>query len=629
MKINRFLGYTYCDISVNEFVDYLKNDFDNKTYHKLYIPDVGVPNIIAFNNMPRVKYFFNCQIYQYLSNTLANFYPNFLRNSHVINPKNLIEQILKVFCHNKIFFYFDDESNKEEILKCLQKYEIKKSNIIWKQENNDIHKQLKRIESKNIDILFVSLNKQNYIDFISNDYEDLNIPLIIDIASFTKKKCQVSYLKTVTSYYLKRLKKKLRKPKNGFVAGWHYIPQTTAQAISTFKILKNSKFNYDVFTSSDVSYCYNNDTYMNEFDLNHINVIYSDVLNQKKWCLKAAKYYIDNYHKYDFFMTRIMPSFGHDVGLEIKKQRPTDYWIASFSDPLYNSPYSLARIAYANYSKPEANKILKDYLQIFEDSDDKFLVFQELKEMYNKNLKVCEQADLLVFNNLYQAKWMLGGNYEKYKYKIYILPHSFDSEFYLKLSPKYDGKIKFLFSGHTDEFRNLRTFIEAINNIKINHPKELEKIDITLVGDFYEENYKLLQKYKLMDKFKIVNKLDYIKSLDMMNDYDVLLHIDASFDFMNDLNVYFASKISDYLGVDRLILSLSTEKGIIKDIMEETNNVFCHINDIDEIENKLLLIIKGKIKFKKSDNTNNYNSKVVIDKFDKYIEKDLNKRRKL
>ncbi len=327
----------------------------------------------------------------------------------------------------------------------------------------------------------------------------------------------------------KRLAKKIKySEKKCFVAGWFYPPQTTAQAISTFKILKNSKYRYDVFTTISHAFNYDSVTDFNVFSTQNINVNISNETDPEKWCQLAADEFIKKSTQYDFFMTRVMPSWGHDVGLKIRERGNNTKWIASFADPMFNSPYALARIAYDNFEKTEANNILKNIDDIFNNPDEgKYSCFEQLIIEKNKIVKVFEECDLMIFTNKYQLKWMFGDLYEKYKQKCLVLSHSFDPDFYLFREKKHDSIKRFLFIGHTDEYRNLNSFVKALVKIKRENPKYLKRIRVILIGSIYDETSKLIKENKLENIFSEEPNVDYLTSIDKMCQSDVLIHSDA------------------------------------------------------------------------------------------------------
>lgn len=122
------------------------------------------------------------------------------------------------------------------------------------------------------------------------------------------------------------------------VITWFYPPVNSSEGLVTYKLLNNSRYEYDVFTQKNsASWSYgNNDNLENN---KNINCIFAESNNLKDWKKEAIKYFKENKNKYDVVMTRSMPPESHEIGIKIKKIKPCIKWIASFGDPIANNPY--------------------------------------------------------------------------------------------------------------------------------------------------------------------------------------------------------------------------------------------------------------------------------------------------
>ena len=126
--------------------------------------------------------------------------------------------------------------------------------------------------------------------------------------------------------------------KKGLVISWYFPPINSSEGIVTFKLLKNSKYEYDVFTqkgNEDWSYGSNAD----KLKSNNINTIFAKTNDINKWVEEGIEYFENNKDKYDYIMSRSMAADSHKIALEIKKRHPEVKWIASFGDPIADNPY--------------------------------------------------------------------------------------------------------------------------------------------------------------------------------------------------------------------------------------------------------------------------------------------------
>ena len=579
---------------------------------------------------------------------LYNKYDYLINSSKIIRLISILKSRgVKYISFKKIMLDILNEINN-------RKYSIY---IYSKNENIDYIKTYIKKEYPNIKLLGVVTNLQSEEDIIFSinkakpdailvgNTDNIQSEFILDNVKYFDTKLVLScgslfsniinnniknndfkFLRRFIKYNIDKKRKKYFKPK-GFVVGWFYPPQTTAQAISTYKILKNSRLRYDVFTTRSRIWNYASESNFDIFATPNIKVFMSDESNPDAWCELAKERFLKNKKKYKFFMTRVMPSWSHDVGLKIRESGDKTKWIASFADPMFNSPYVLYNTAINSFDEKTANKIVNNYEDIFKNPDKKeYECFKSLIEEKEKILKVFEQCDLMIFTNKYQLKWMLGDLYNKYKDKCLVLSHSYDPDFYLYHEKRKNNITKFLFMGHTDQFRNLNNFVKAISYIVKDNPKFLKRIKVTLIGNIYEETINLIKQNKLERIFAIEKNVDYMSSLDLMSKSDVLLHSDAKFEFMNGLNVYFASKISDYLGSEKLIFSLSTEVGPTVDVLRETNHIVCEVDDIDKIKQEIIDIVDGKYTDLKHDNYI-YSSPNIVKGYDEEVMKVLKRKK--
>ena len=124
----------------------------------------------------------------------------------------------------------------------------------------------------------------------------------------------------------------------GFVISWFYPPMNSSEGLVTFKLLKESSYQYDVFTQKTCqNWSYGNTE--KKLVSKNINPIYSEKETYEDWIEEGLEFFSQNKDKYDFIMSRATPKESHLLALKIKEKFPDVKWIASFGDPLANSPY--------------------------------------------------------------------------------------------------------------------------------------------------------------------------------------------------------------------------------------------------------------------------------------------------
>ena len=104
------------------------------------------------------------------------------------------------------------------------------------------------------------------------------------------------------------------KAKKGLVISWYFPPINSSEGLCTFKLLKNSKFNYDVYTQNkNKSWSY--DTNEDKLTSKNIKTIFSNSNNLEDWVKEGIDTCSKEINKYDFIMSRSMAPESHEIAL--------------------------------------------------------------------------------------------------------------------------------------------------------------------------------------------------------------------------------------------------------------------------------------------------------------------------
>lgn len=410
------------------------------------------------------------------------------------------------------------------------------------------------------------------------------------------------------------------------VISWFFPPINSSEGLVTYKLLNNSKFEYDVYmqkNNSNWSYGKSDGLYMNK----NINCIESEANSLEEFKEKAILYFKENMDKYDIVMTRSMPEVSHKIGLEIKKIGSSIIWIASFGDPIGNNPFTLKSVLKDN---PYSCKLL-GYKRLFSP----MRILRSMRFKHNKKRQwqiyidknnalqkdIINSCDYVIYNSEYQKNYMLKdySNRRELESKTIILPHSFDEKLYKDEIDKKDRKIIFSYLGHLDDIRTPHQLFLAIKKLVLNGDKVKEKVEFRFYGNLSDNDKLFLINNDLLDIVKIKKPVDYIESLQVMKVADWLIHIDANISDIVDENIFFAAKLADYIGAGRKILGITMVKGISADILREYNALVVE-NNAEEIFNYLYLIIYENYSHEINlDVRDNYDARKVAKVFDEKI----------
>ena len=396
------------------------------------------------------------------------------------------------------------------------------------------------------------------------------------------------------------------------VITWFYPPVNSSEGLVTYKLLNNSKYEYDVFTQKNsASWSYGNKETLENRD--NVNSIFAKSNNLKDWKKEAIEYFKNNKDKYDIVMTRSMPPESHEVGLKIKKIKPSIKWIASFGDPIANNPY-------VNLSKKMDNTRLLIRIKRLPKNIARNLVRKCITENPIQD-KTIKNSDMIIFNSEEQKKYMLGNKY-KDKNSI-VLAHSYDEKLYPNKVKKYEDKIHITYIGHLDRIRTPRIFLEAIKELKNEDEELFKKLEVDFYGNLCSDDKLYIFDNYLYDIVKYKKQVSYLESLKIMKETNFLLHIDANLSLVNNENIFFAAKLADYIGSGTPIISITMLDGASANILRNINALVLTYSKSD-IKNYLRKIVYDNYKFELNKETSlEYSSKEVAKKFDNMVSSEL------
>ena len=261
------------------------------------------------------------------------------------------------------------------------------------------------------------------------------------------------------------------------VISWFYPPINSSEGLVTYKLLRNSKLQYDVcMQESNASWSYGNKEYLPECENVRKIPIQADTL--EIWKNKTIEYFNAHKKEYDIIMTRSMPPESHEIGLKIKEIKPEIKWIASFGDPIANNPFVLKTIKKISpyslqnrYIRPMGiREIISPKRMIKNEIWKKRMKKEQIPYKKEQELEdaIITKSDYIIMNNPYQKQYMTGKYSDAIKAKAIVLPHSFDYSLYDKeIDAENSGKIRMVYIGHLEKStnRNPRSTVGTVTEI--------------------------------------------------------------------------------------------------------------------------------------------------------------------
>lgn len=348
----------------------------------------------------------------------------------------------------------------------------------------------------------------------------------------------------------------------GFVASWFFPPSTSSEGIVAFKLLSHSEHHYDVCSSLSNQWGYDAKLPLESDNITPIQVDTDDIA---VWVEAAVEEFEKRHAQepYDFIMTRSMPPESIIVGERIKQKYPDVPWIASLGDPISRVPHMMRDLLDKTKSltKNEKQELRVDLNELTDCSQwvGRGDAGVDLLCQYKKyEITAIKQADMLVFPNAPQAKFMLCGYRRD---NVAIVSHSYDEDLYAMGTPASgDGeKVELVFLGQAYKDRSVEPFIHALNRLRDNNPYALEKLHVRFIGLVTDDSKSLIWNYCLNDVVSIEDGVSYFDSLAIMKSADWLLHVDGWFNAFSATggSVYLAGKLADYVGARKPILAIT------------------------------------------------------------------------
>ena len=388
---------------------------------------------------------------------------------------------------------------------------------------------------------------------------------------------------------------------NIFVASWFFPPATSSEGIVTYKLLRNSRNHYDVFSSTSKQWGYKADMQQhNEPNITCYSIETDDI---DAWVEGSIAKFEELYpqQKYPCIMTRSTPPESILIGLRIKEKYPDVQWIASLADPVANNPYELK--AYVDECST-LNDRQKDQLKaaLLSSREEDLIPWEKRPEPGVQLLcklkrwenEVIKKADLIISPSATQLRYMI--QQRTWGPKYFALPHCFDASFYPKQEETRESgsKVVFSFIGYSDSIRSVEPFIRAVRLLKENSSPYLKKLDMRFIGNYPRSIQDLVLNYFLDDVIHFQRGVDYYHSLQLMQESDWLLHVDAFFpQIETGGSVFFAGKLADYMGADRPIFALTGVNSPAYNLVQKAGGVCVVPEKTVEIANKFEEILSG------------------------------------
>lgn len=392
----------------------------------------------------------------------------------------------------------------------------------------------------------------------------------------------------------------------GFVISWFYPPVNSSEGLVTYKLLKASGIKHDVFTQKDNdNWSYN--TTEKKLTSPNVKTIFAESSESfEDWANECVEYFKKHRKEYDFIMSRSMPPESHVAALKIKELFPDIKWIASFGDPIYNSPFNLVSRSLPPHKVNSENfadvsiryafspkRIAKD--MIWQRSYRRDMAAEgKLRSIEQDSMDL---SDLVIYNNPYQKEYMESTlSNGRSVHSSVVIPHTFDPDLYPSKSSRKSSveKIKITYLGHLDYIRTPINFLRAVSRLKTTRPLLYKNLEVDFYGNLDNISKVAILDEEIFDQVRVRKPVTYEESLGIMQSSDWCLLVDANLTQTIQENIYYAAKLADYIGAGSNIFAVSMLQGASADIVREIGGVLSS-HSVDEIYMWLVLILNKQV----------------------------------
>ncbi len=356
---------------------------------------------------------------------------------------------------------------------------------------------------------------------------------------------------------------------NGLVITYCYPPYESPESLVTFKLVNSmgKRSNITIlrpnFWNNGKNFVYFKNKRINEIKVDIPKYI-QKILEIKRLPIRPDRFLLFypffirelkkmNINKFDFFMTRSQFHTSHLLGLYLKKNYNLP-WYAHFSDPWYDNPVQ-KRIPFFD------SLSLRMQRKVISGSDFNSFPLKELRDYFSIQNK---------FN---------------IKSKSIVIPHTLNKVSSQKIKLK---KNVIRFFGKIYAGRKVKNSLIAITNL-INDNIKISS-EFFVDDDFFLNYPHLIKKF---NQIKFFRYLSYDKYLKKLKSSSALILIDIDEDYGN---LFFQSKLVDYLESLRPILHIGKTTTYNKKIILKSNGMSCH-NDPVQIYQSLKMLLANLDKY--------------------------------
>jgi len=177
--------------------------------------------------------------------------------------------------------------------------------------------------------------------------------------------------------------------------------------------------------------------------------------------------------------------------------------------------------------------------------------------------------------------------------KFIFIPPCYEPRHYPESDEEQRDKYVFSFmGGFYPGKREARSLFAALQIIKNRCSDIYSKLQINLIGIDQVKYQKIANDLGIGDVVKCQGRVNYLDSMKLMRKSSVLIHLG----YMNkkfDEDIHISGKLFEYLGAERLVLSITTTTGPVADFTRDNKGIVCDYKNPEDIADKFVEIVSN------------------------------------
>jgi hypothetical protein len=249
---------------------------------------------------------------------------------------------------------------------------------------------------------------------------------------------------------------------------------------------------------------------------------------------------------------------SHEAILNLVNQRSLPPWIANFNDPV---PSSMMPYPYNKNQSSFSKKIKKDEMLVKQ-------VIQLAPGITSPSLLLTKR-----FLDFYDVK--------KEEENIFRFPHVYyppaKLDTSLALNP---NKLNLVHAGSLMKERSPEYLLRSLELLARKDESFRKNIELLFLGNIHPLHLHFFSKFPFPEMIKLINqRVPHTQTLGLLKRADVLIIIEA----ISDESPFMPAKLAEYIGLDRMIWSLSPDSSETRRILGSSHPFQSRADDVDQL----------------------------------------------